>query len=741
MPFPKRKIESEPSLDYLKNQLEKEIFQKTVLEKHLKTRNELLTLITAKKSRKEYLETVVKILQKNIGCRYVGIRILDEKGNVPYDSFVGFSKKFWELENRLSLKKDQCACTRTISQKPISSDKRNVTAYGSFNCPNIKHFVTSLSAKEQKKYRGTCVREKFLSLAIVPIRYRQKVLGAIHLADKSAGKISEFHLQILETMAPVIGEIVQKFNIEEDLKKNYDLQHVINSLLTLSLQNISLEKLLNKALRIIISMPWLSSNSTGTIFIAEDNEKALQMIGQKGIAKELKKVCHKVEFGKCLCGKAAESQKIIFANYRDKKHEITHEGMMPHGHYCVPIVFHKKTLGVLNIYTRHNHQKNIREETFLKAAANTLAGIIERKRTREKLKSSNRALKAISACNHVLIHATEEKELLKNICKIIVKIGGYQMAWVGGKGLDEKKSVFPLAEYGFSKGYLEKVNITWDKNCASGNGPTGMAIRTGKPVIGKNFEEDARLSLWKKEARKRNFKSSLSLPLKKNKNTFGALNIYSDNLDAFDQAELKLLQELSDDLAFGIKTLRLKENHQEAEKDRLTAEQKLLESYKYLGSINRQISILLDLNKNQGEKNEKEIVDYIINSAYNLSQAKAVGLYKYDRKKNILISLSPPENKAKEKRLSVQKYPLLEPLLEKCCRTQGTKEDKFIREIAPELKIKYFLLLPLGVDNSVKGVLFLGFSDREFVTTQELDFFEAFASQASFILQNLNILK
>ena len=59
--------------------------------------------------------------------------------------------------------------------------------------------------------------------------------------------------------------------------------------------------------------------------------------------------------------------------------------MRPHGHYCVPIVYLEQVLGVLNLYIREGHVAQFYIEEFLIAYANTLAGIIMRKRTEEEL--------------------------------------------------------------------------------------------------------------------------------------------------------------------------------------------------------------------------------------------------------------------------------------------------------------------------------------------------------------------
>ena len=69
--------------------------------------------------------------------------------------------------------------------------------------------------------------------------------------------------------------------------------------------------------------------------------------------------------------------------------------MLPHGHYSVPILSGGITLGVLNIYLKEGHIRNSKEEEFLNTVANTLAGIIvRRKAEKEKEKLHDQLLQA-----------------------------------------------------------------------------------------------------------------------------------------------------------------------------------------------------------------------------------------------------------------------------------------------------------------------------------------------------------
>ena len=167
---------------------------------------------------------------------------------------------------------------------------------------------------------------------------------------------------------------------------------------------MSLDALLKYTLELIFSMPWLVFEKRGSISLVENDNNTLAMRAEVGLAASIKQACAQIPFGKCLCGRAAMTQKIQFADCVDERHEIQYDGIMPHGHYCVPICFGGETLGVINIYVREGHQFAERERDFLLAVANTLAGIIMRKRLEGELVISER-LSAIGQTVAGLAHS------------------------------------------------------------------------------------------------------------------------------------------------------------------------------------------------------------------------------------------------------------------------------------------------------------------------------------------------
>ena len=181
--------------------------------------------------------------------------------------------------------------------------------------------------------------------------------------------------------------------------------------------------------------------------------------------------------------------------------------------------------------------------------------ITSRKIVEERLRRADRAFRTLSECNQAVIRQTEEMQLLHQICRIVVEVGGYRMAWVGFAEHDEKKTVRPVAHAGYDDGYLEKAGITWADE-ERGRGPTGASIRTGETCISKNAFQNPLFEPWLMDARPRGYASSIALPLVVDGKTTGALTMYAPEPDAFDEQEVIFLRSLAENLAYGITSIR-----------------------------------------------------------------------------------------------------------------------------------------------------------------------------------------
>ncbi len=194
----------------------------------------------------------------------------------------------------------------------------------------------------------------------------------------------------------------------------------------------------------------------------------------------------------------------------------------------------------------------------------TIRDVTAQKQAETELKQANRAMRLLSASNRTLLRSTREDDQLAQVCRIAVEIGGYRLAWVGIAQFDEEKSISPATYYGAEQGFLSQARMTWAEG-ERGTSAMSTAIRTGTIQLRQDILNDPLLAPWHEDARTRNYQSAIALPLRLQDEVIGALAIYAPEPNAFHGQEVELLEELAEDLAFGIQNLRIRRAHEDAQ--------------------------------------------------------------------------------------------------------------------------------------------------------------------------------
>lgn len=191
-------------------------------------------------------------------------------------------------------------------------------------------------------------------------------------------------------------------------------------------------------------------------------------------------------------------------------------------------------------------------------AIGLMRDISERKHAEQSLFKVNRALKTLSNCNEALVHCEDEPHLLENMCQILLETGGYLAAWVGFAKPDGSLEV--TTRCGLEVEQLDGGPLYWE-GPRTHESLAGMAISTGEMHVVHGGERQGSSDILL-NAMSGRLGSAVSFPLLDHEDTFGALTIYAAETNAFQQEELLLLEELAGDLAFGIATLRVRNDHE-----------------------------------------------------------------------------------------------------------------------------------------------------------------------------------
>jgi PAS domain S-box-containing protein len=161
----------------------------------------------------------VSEIKKYTGCDAVGIRVLDDEGNIPYQAYEGFSQKFFDSESPLSIKSDRCMCINVI-KGDIDPSLPFYTEGGSFLVNATSRFLASVSEEEKGQTRNVCNLEGYETVGLFPFRKNGRILGLIHVADHREDMVPPHVATVLEEAALQLGTAFERIYAEHQLKES-----------------------------------------------------------------------------------------------------------------------------------------------------------------------------------------------------------------------------------------------------------------------------------------------------------------------------------------------------------------------------------------------------------------------------------------------------------------------------------------------------------------------------------------
>ena len=203
----------------------RDITERKQAEEILRTYNRLLEILAGKDDIILMLEELVSELKHFTGCAALGIRLLDEDGNIPYQAYDGFSRAFYELESPLSIKSDKCMCINVIKGM-FYSKLSFYTEGGSFYMNGTTNFLASVSQEEKGEMRNACNEAGYESVALVPICLDGQIVGLFHVADPKKNMVPLYMVELLERFGRELGSAILRIRFQEALKdREQELRH------------------------------------------------------------------------------------------------------------------------------------------------------------------------------------------------------------------------------------------------------------------------------------------------------------------------------------------------------------------------------------------------------------------------------------------------------------------------------------------------------------------------------------
>jgi len=189
-------------------------------QKILEASHQFLQIANRYNEMNPLLTEFIAVIKELTNCSAAGIRILDEDGKIPYQAFEGFSEQFYESENSHTLDSINCMCANVVLQK-TDLHHPYFTEAGSFCINSTTRFLKILSQEEKAQTCDVCSKDGYESVALVPIRLGDKILGLIHVGGPRPNMFPSENIELLEGASMQLGAAIERVRAEEALQESH----------------------------------------------------------------------------------------------------------------------------------------------------------------------------------------------------------------------------------------------------------------------------------------------------------------------------------------------------------------------------------------------------------------------------------------------------------------------------------------------------------------------------------------
>ncbi|MBF0215315.1 MAG: response regulator [Magnetococcales bacterium] len=295
----------------------------------------------------------------------------------------------------------------------------------------------------------THVDDETLGLALGAVDYILKpisppiVLARVATHLRLARFLRESRQITLETRQHLAHETLARTHAEQVRQRIQEGKSALMPLLGTSLKPLSLHEQLDAALHIISTLPWLSIQSKGAIFLA-DADGSMILMASKELNSQQELICSHIPFGHCLCGQAIQTRQVIYSNRLDEHPGVTCQGEPGQGHYVLPLVDGNRVIGLMRCYVREAHEPQDEELDFMEELAHVLGEIVSRRVLESKLLVSRYELERNQRL--IINKLVTAAELRDNETGLhILRMSHYSAIIAGHLGLSDEEQEMLLA--------------------------------------------------------------------------------------------------------------------------------------------------------------------------------------------------------------------------------------------------------------------------------------------------------
>jgi diguanylate cyclase (GGDEF)-like protein/PAS domain S-box-containing protein len=405
------------------------------------------------------------------------------------------------------------------------------------------------------------------SMAVLPLLVSDEAVGVLALYADEIGFFDDEELKLLTGLTGDIAFALEHIEKAEKLARMTRMNAMLSGINGAIVRIRDRQKLFEEACRIAVETGGLPFAWMGVVDVSGTQLQLLASAGRDdGFMQAIRDrlaIRDEAPEAQGLSARAIREGRVVVVNdvaadaVLSRRQAFANRGIKSVAVF--PLIIASRVSGAFALHSEHAGFFDDDELKLLNEVAGNIAFALEHIEQEEKVRRLTRVHAVLGGINALIVHACDRDELFKESCRIAVDQGLFRMAWIGV--VDRAKmELIPVAAAGTTEDSLTLVNQRFSllEDEPTGNTLSARAIREKRAIVSNDVQNDARI-VFKDEHAKRGSRSMAILPLQIADETVGLLALYSEEIGFFDDEELKLLTDLTGDIAFAINHMEKQE--------------------------------------------------------------------------------------------------------------------------------------------------------------------------------------
>lgn len=467
---------------------------------------------------REILNRAIDKILELEGVKSAVIYLFDEEnGGVKSIISKGFSKSFLRAIKKNKLRQE------FIEKVALSNENIHIETYAN-------HYG---------------IKEGIKTLAIIPLRVRDRIYGVLNIGKKEVSEISSFEKNLFNTIGQIISGALERNYLYRENLRHLEEQKTLHSISQEIASKLELDTILRKIIENAIQ---LHGAEAGEITLWDNKKQTYSIAIVYGLPKTLVGKEFLPPWEGIVGEIISKKTPILFEDYENHPNRLKE---LDNYHFKevlgVPLIVREMVIGAM-VVRSSNPKKHFKknEMDLLFNFAHQAAIAIGNTRLYEDSLIKIKQLTTLYEIGKTLSSTLDIDELFKKSLELLRENWGYTLCAI--LLIDRSKNELYMKHI-IGK-YLEEVK---GKRFRVGiDGLVGLVAKTGEPIYIPDVTKEPRYIEGRPDVR-----SEAVFPLKIRDRIIGVLDIESSEVRGFDEEDLKLLSSFASQVSIFIENAQL----------------------------------------------------------------------------------------------------------------------------------------------------------------------------------------